>query len=156
MCLWTLVSSLVFLHPSKSLLDINISINREKTSLGGRKKKSSRLLFLELVNPVWVSHGGWKNLAPRNITVFPCLKEQSSGRTFHCSSPGSQKNNRHWRQRKSSGNKGKGKVEGKCYAQCSAIATGPIQTRIMMYTIQHIPWHLICDLKDNVLKATIR
>jgi len=49
-----------------------------------------------------------------------------------------------------SGNEGKGKVERKYYAQYLAIAIGPIQSRIIVHAVQHIPYHL----KDKVVKAT--
>lgn len=68
----------MFLHPSNNCLDLIISINLETVP---EKKIKYRLLFLEIVNPVRVSHAERTTTAPRNISVVP--SSRSSGQERH-------------------------------------------------------------------------
>lgn len=68
----------------------------------------------------------WRVMISRDISLSLC---------WHAGS-------RHCRQRKSSGVTGKKKVERECCMQCSIIAAGTLQNRIMVCDVQHIPWQL--------------
>lgn len=101
-----------FFSPQRASLTSLISVYQSifKILLGEKEKKEfSWLLVLESLTPVSSS---WrvKDLSTKNMNASS-LKEQWSVGTFYCCSAGRE----HWRQRKSSGDKGKKKMERKSY-----------------------------------------